>query len=563
MQTTRTAQTFLLAAPFWLRSSHGRVAWPLLLALVAMVAIFTGLSAWNTQLQARFYDAMQQRDVEAFWLNMRMLFASVTVLITVLVLRKYTEQALEIRWRTHLTEDMLRRWLGVQTFYRIERDGLVDNPDQRVTQDITEYVQLFTQLGLGFLANLGTLGTMGWILWRSAGPMSFAVGGYTLTIPGYMFWLAIFWGVLQTLITHLAGHRLAGVTVEQHKVEADFRFALAKVRDSAEQIALYRGETVEQQRLGRLFGEIRRNWFDLMRFHIFLNTASGGFGIISVLVPIMAVAPKVLSGELSIGTLTQDISAFAGTAGAIAWFAHSYSDLFKLSAVVQRLTGMNAAISQPAPAGIGVDADATGGVVQGRAVALSLPDGQPLAAVGALDFAPGERWLIRGPSGCGKSTLLRAIAGLWPFGQGRISLPHNARLMFMPQKNYLPDGPLKEALTYPAAADTVADRVCAQVLADCKLPQLADKLHESARWGQRLSPGEQQRLAFARALLYRPDILFMDESSSALDNATEALLYRLVEERLPRCTLVSVAHRTTLEAFHDRYLNLGEAVVVG
>jgi putative ATP-binding cassette transporter len=559
---TRTAQTFQLAAPFWLRSSARKSGWLLLAVLVALVAAYTALNAWSTRLQKGFFDALQNHDTPAFWNNIALVFFVITLLVSVLVLRSYLEQALEIKWRMHLTHSIVGRWLKDQTFYRIERDNLVDNPDQRVTQDITEYVRLMVQLSLGFLTNLGTLGAMGWILWQSAEPMSFALGDATFTIPGYMFWIAIGWGVLQTGVTHLAGHKLAGVTVEQHKVEADFRFALAKVRDASEQIALYRGEEVEQQRLRRLFGEIRRNWLQLMRFHVFLNMASGGFGVVSVFVPIIALAPKVLSGEVSIGTMSQDIAAFTETAGAVAWFAKSYSDLFNLSAVVQRLTGMSKAIDSPAPAGIRVSRESPSDAVQGEGVSLSLPEGQPLVNVGALAFASGERWLIRGPSGCGKSTLLRAIAGLWPFGEGRISIPKQARLMFMPQKNYLPDGPLKEALAYPESAEALDDALCAQVLEDCKLPQLKDRLGESARWGQRLSPGEQQRLAFARALLYRPDILFMDESSSALDNATEAHLYQLVMDRLPRCTVVSVAHRTALEAYHDRQLTLGGEVAL-
>lgn len=559
---TRTRQTFQLAIPYWFHSPDRRSAWLLLLVLVVLISAVTGLVAWETQLQKGFYDALQDHNAPAFWHSMGLLFFSIVLIVAVMVLRSYLEQALQIKWRKHLTDDLVGRWLRGQTFYRIERDNLVDNPDQRVTQDITEYGRLMISLSLDFLTNLGTLGSMGWILWQSAGSVSFSLDGSAFTIPGYMFWVAIVWGILQTGVTHLAGHKLSGVTVEQHKVEADFRFALAKVRDASEQIALYRGESVEQQRLWRLFDEIRRNWFDLMRFHVFLNMASGGFSIISVLVPVLALAPKVLSGETSIGTLSQDIAAFSATAGAIAWFARSYSELFNLSAVVQRLTGMNAAIDTPLPSGIRAELEAGISAVKGEDVALSLPDGKALATVGDLNFAPGERWLIRGPSGCGKSTLLRAIAGLWPFGRGKISIPKQARLMFMPQKNYLPDGPLKEALTYPAPADAVDDATCARVLDSCKLPHLKDKLQESARWAQRLSPGEQQRLAFARALLYKPDILFMDESSSALDNATEAHLYQLVMDSLPRCTVVSVAHRTTLEAYHDRQLTLGGDLAV-
>jgi len=550
-----SSQAFRLAAPYWRGSSQRYRAWLLGALLLVSVALITQLNLVLTQQQKAFFDALEQHDAGAFATSIGWFFAAAAGLITVLVLKAYQEQALQMRWRTHDTQRTLGRWLSGTTFYRIERDRTCDNPDQRVADDIAEYVRLMIGLSLGFLSNLGTLATMGWLLWQSATPATFQIGQTALTIPGYLFWVAIGWGLVQTVGTHLAGHKLAGATVVQQSAEADFRFAMARVREASEQIALYRGNDAEQTRLSGLFEAIRRNWSDLMRYNVFLNIASGGFSVISVVVPILAMAPKVLSGEMSLGTLMQDVSAFAATSGAIAWFAQQYRELFQLSARVRRLSTLDQAIDQPPPQGIEVQGHSAMDI-EGRSIKLAVPGGRLLTAIEQLKFASGERWLVRGPSGCGKSTLLRAIAGLWPFTQGQIKLPDQARIMFVPQKSYLPEAPLAQVLAYPAAADTHPPAFYAEVLTLCRLPHLISRLDETSRWSHQLSPGEQQRLAFAQVMLYQPDIVFMDEATSALDNDTEAHLMTLLRARLPGCTLISVAHRTTLDAFHEQHLNL-------
>jgi putative ATP-binding cassette transporter len=554
--TSITQRTFQLAAPHWLHSKGRKGNWLLGGTLVSLVVLVTLASYWMNLQQKAFFDALQNRDGAAFQAAISMFFMAIGLFLAASTIKAYAEQALAMRWRMDMTEGTLGRWLQGHTFYRMERDALCDNPDQRIADDIAEYVKQMINLSLGFLANLGTLGTMGWILWESAGPMTFEWNGNVFTIPGYLFWLAIGWGVLQTLVTHLAGHKLAAATVEQQTVEADFRFSLAKVRDAAEQIALYGGQPIEHRRSLDLFKAIQRNWSVLMKHNVYLNVASGGFSGVAVAVPIVAVAPKVLTGELTLGTLMQDVGAFAATAACIAWFALSYRDLFQLSARVQRLSAMNEAMQLPDPKGIDVQRTPGISTLESNHIALALPNGRLLTEVNALSLAPGERWLVRGPSGCGKSTLLRAIAGLWPFGSGHIQVPKQARVIFMPQKGYLPSGPLSDALVYPSQPGSHSHQALIDVLTSCRLPHLVSRLGETARWGHTLSPGEQQRLAFAQVLLFRPDVLFMDEATSALDNDTEAHVIQLVMQRLPQCTLVSVAHRTTLDGFHNQRLDL-------
>lgn len=544
------AEVKRLLRPYWTTGNRAR-AFFILGVLIVLTLGGSGIGASLTSISKDFYNAIEKRDPIRFWRDAGVIAIMFSAMASVTAFTQWLRQWQEIRWRRELTHDLVGRWLSNNAFYRIERTQAVDNTDQRISDDAKLFVESTLELGLSFISTVGTLVLMGAILWMAASPLKIG----PVTIPGYLFFVAILYGLFQVFMVHFVGRRMTPLTVEQQRREADFRFALAQQREGAEQIAFYRGAAVETSRLHRLFEAIAGNWAQLMTANKRVTFTLTVLTMASTFVPLFAMAPKLFAGEVNIGGMMQSQAAFASVVMSISWFAINYPKVAVLSAVTRRLIGLNQALDAKDPPGVQVRSS-TQARVEAWNLRLSLPNGAVLSEVGDWNITNGQQWIVRGPSGVGKSTLMRAVAGLWPYGAGTLTLPSNSRMMFLPQKSYIPPGSLKEALCYPASAEKFDDGTCRQALIDCRLPQLATRLDESTRWSQRLSVGEQQRLAFARTLLAKPDFLFLDEATSALDEDTESAMYELLLDRLPNTTIVSVAHHVALERFHNRALIL-------
>lgn len=545
-----------LIRPYWVSEKRweGRRLLALVVVLnLAVVFINVRLNAWN----ASFYDALDKRNWPVFKSSLVEFAILAFSFIIIATFRTYFRQMLEIRWRQWVTDATLTKWFAHQAYYRIERDHLTDNPDQRVSEDIRTLVSSSLALSLDLLTTLVSLFSFVTILWTISGAVSFALAGMNVTIPGYMVWVAALYALVGSFFIFKVGRPLVGLSYRQQQVEADFRFLLVRLRESAEQVALYRGEGAELSRLKAAFGAVRDNWWQIMVVTKRLIFANSIYAQIAIVFPIMAAAPRYFAGALTLGVLMRIIDAFGQVSDGFSWFVNSFSTLADWKATINRLREFTRVIDAAPRAG-GIDVRTADQALAFAAtdLTLTLPNGAPLVDAGSFIFAPGSRWLVRGRSGCGKSTMLRALAGLWPFGSGRIEVPASARVLFLSQQSYLPIDTLKAALAFPSAPDAFTDAECRAALDAVKLGQYGDELLSVAHWARRLSGGEQQRLAAARALLQKPDYLFLDEATSALDVQTEEAVYEALHARLPATTLVSVAHRDTLGRFHQHTLTL-------
>ncbi|CUU43146.1 hypothetical protein BVIRIDIS_21630 [Blastochloris viridis] len=570
------AATWRLAAPYFAADDAGEISfgrlgrlrvrekWAgrgLLAAVVgielAIVAITVAINTWN----ARFYDALQNRNWDSFVAELGFFCMLAAAFILLAVYQVYLNQWLQIRWRRWMTERLLREWLSDANHYRMQLLGeYADNPDQRISEDIQLFVGKTLSLGIGLLSAVVTLVSFVGILWGLSAQAPLMIGGTTFDIPGYLVLAALIYAAVGTVLTHLIGRALVRLNFDQQRYEADFRVSLVRVRENAEQIALLEGEAAERARLMDRFANVMGNWWAIMNRQKRLTFFTAGYSQVSTIFPFIVASPAYFAGAFQLGGLMQTASAFARVENSLAFFISAYTQFAEWRAVVERLAGFEATARAArkvpvTPPMVAVERG-LGSAVTAHGLTLALPGGRPLLTVEDFAVAAGERVLVTGPSGSGKSTLFRAVGGIWPFGDGVVRVPQGANVMLLPQRPYLPVDTLRGAVSFPAAPGTFTDADITGTLRAVGLPALAERLDEVALWGQRLSGGEQQRVAFARALLHAPEWLFLDEATASLDEESEAALYRLLMERLPGITVVSIGHRSTLAEFHSRGVRL-------
>ncbi len=545
-----------LARPYF--TSEER--WSALSLLVLVIAVTLGL-VWLevifNEWYGRFYTSLEKKDEAVFFREMKVFALLAFIFIAMSILEFLVQQGLQLRWRRWMTRRYLALWFTHRAFFRVELERSADNPDQRIADDIRTFIENSVTLTLGLLSAIVTFVSFVIILWTLSGPLTFALAGSPVTIPAYMVWAAIIYAFVGTGLAHLVGRPLIPLNFRKEKVEADFRFELVRTRENAEAIALYNGERHEEPALRERFGHVLDVWWSVIKVRTRLAAYSATYTQLATIFPYFVAGPRYFAGAITLGVLVQIASAFSQVQRSLSYFISYYRLLAEWRAQMHRLRGFNEAVTAAAAASGGpmLVVDKTAGIAA-ESLTLALPDGRKLVENVDLSFAPNTRTLVMGPSGSGKSTLFRALAGIWPFGSGKVRVPEAGRSLFLPQKAYLPIASLRDTVRYPDPATAADDDAVRDALRAVRLGHLEDRLDEVAHWGQRLSPGEQQRLAIARALLYKPDWLFLDEATASVDEDVEKLLYGLLRERLPDTTIVSIGHRPSLKQWHDTILAL-------
>jgi putative ATP-binding cassette transporter len=550
------ATVWRIASPYF-RSEDKLAGCTLLASVIAIELSLVAIDVLLNQWRGRFYNDLQERNWDGFIWQLGVFTVLAALNVALSIYQLYLNQWLQIRWRRWMTSRYLGEWMHGANHYRMQLQGdAADNPDQRISDDVKLFVEQTLGISVGLLSAIVSLTSFVIILWGLSAASPLTIYGRELAIPGYLVWGALVYAVLGTALTQWIGAPLINLSFEQQRFEADFRFNLVRVRENAEQVALLRGESAERTRLTDRFNRVVDNWYAIMSRTKRLTALTSSYAQAAVIFPFILVAPAYFAQKIQLGGMMQTASAFGNVQSALSFFVSAYRTLAEWRSVVARLDGFEMSIATATRLATAADAidvvPSSGDGIDLRKLLVRLPNGSPLVAANGFRLHSHERTLVVGPSGSGKSTLFRAIAGIWPFGTGSIAVPADSTLMMLPQRPYFPIGSLQAATVYPAEGTAYGPDQVRDALLAVGLPKLARQLEQDAHWNRTLSLGEQQRLGIARALLHKPQYLFLDEATASLDEPSEAALYRLLEQKLPATTIVSIGHRSTLEAFHQR-----------
>lgn len=551
-----------IARSYWF-SEEKWSAWLLLISVIGLNLVLVYITVQLNLWQGDFYQVIQNYNQAGFVKSIQIYAVLATVFIVVKGYQLYARMLLHNRWRRWLTERYLAKWLQKKTYYRLQlmMGNEADNPDQRISEDVELFVMLTLRLSVDFLQDAVTIFSFVLILWDLSGVITITAANYTFVIYGYLVWLAFGYAIIGTYWTLQTGRPLVRLEYVQQRYEADFRFSLVRIRENAESIALYNGENKERQSCLRHFNYIVTNFMQIIAVRKRLMWLTTAYSQVAVIFSILVSSPRYFLGEIHLGQMFQVVDAYHHVQSGFSFIIDSFTRLAQWRAVVNRLNNFLTYMETVQSKNLqqkDMVYKANRNCFCAERVQVFQPDGHNLVSDLFLTIRRGDRIVITGPSGCGKSTVLRTFAGIWPFAGGELQLPAEAKIMFVPQKSYMPIDTLREALLYPGLVQPVSDRELQEVLIACRLTYLTDKLNEVQDWGQVLSLGEQQRIAFARMILQKPDWLFLDEATSALDEEAEQTVYELVCRVLGQTAIISVGHRKTLLKYHTQRLSLQE-----